>query len=326
MNRNQEKVAKGIVVGLGGSLLLAMGALTVLAKGGAVSSSTDDGKTAKATVKPRESPGPIMHAPSDYAAIGKRNLFQPLTSARDDEKPVVVEEAAARVETPAAASAEPRTRTPLDDRVAVVGAVHFDGIRHAVMEDFGRGETRFVRVGDSAFGYRLARIEDAHATLERDGKTFRLALGDNKPERGVRGGSGGGPSTTTVASLPANLQGLVDRLLPAGGTNRVRASNVDGQPVYRVDTKVDGLDHEVQLATDGRVLRRTHEIRHDEVPSQVQSAANSALEGYRINPNNPPEYRERNGQRYYQIELMPADGGRKIDLNIAADGTVLGRG
>jgi len=161
-------------------------------------------------------------------------------------------------------------------------------------------------------------------TLERGGRSFRLALGENKPERGARGGQGSGTTSTAPVVLPANLQGLVSRLLPPGGAIRVRMVTDNGQPAYHVDTKVNGLDHEVRLATDGTVLRRESEMRHEDVPQHVAAAANN-IPGYRVNPDNPPTHFERNGQRYFQLEMIPADGGKKIDVNIAPDGTVLGR-
>jgi hypothetical protein len=88
--------------------------------------------------------------------------------------------------------------TPQTDKIVVVGAVTMDGKTLAVVEDLSQGETRWVAVGDSAFGYRVASLSQDKATLEREGKTYDVEYGANKPE--VR------PRQTSSVVMPPNLQ------------------------------------------------------------------------------------------------------------------------
>ncbi len=145
--QNQQRV-KFIVVGLGltciaGIVVLASRALN---SGGAVTPSVtrrDRNQVAKDEV-------PAWHragATSDYAVVDQRALFQSKSTARLNEKPTSVEPLVVALTTTAPSGGE-RPRIPLDDRIAAIGIVQLDGARQVIMEDLGRGETRFTRVGD----------------------------------------------------------------------------------------------------------------------------------------------------------------------------------
>lgn len=274
----------------------------------------------------------------DNELIAQRNLFQPLVETKAETppppaKPVVQPNPVPRplpAPPPMPAFRPTQTQNPPQPQVAVVGSFKVNNERFALVEDLTKGESRMVGEGESAFGYRVARINDETVTLERDGDTLHLALGENKPQRGARLAGGmmptaGGASQAALAQLPPNLQSTVSRLMPAGGEMRVRTDTENGQLVYRVNQRVNGLDYSLRLAPDGRVLRMSNEVRHTDMPSAVAASANSALAGYRVNPNDTPRMEVRDGQTYYQIEVVPEGGGREIDLRIAPDGRVIGR-
>lgn len=329
MTKRNQQLAMRAIVGVGLGSIIAMAAAAARALRGA--GEADPNVTAEGGGRAQPNASMVgrapfvARAPAEYAVIGERGLFQSTSSARIDNKSEAAQTTAAEVGSPPAAPvAGERVRTPLDDRIAATGVVQINGARHAALEDFGRGDTKFAREGDSAFGYRVARIEEHFVTIERGGHSFRLLLGENKPDRMPLKP---GMTTASLDALPAHLQALALAQLPPGGEiRRIRMENLNGETVYRVQKKIDGLDHEIRMAEDGRVLRRESEVRHDNIPPHITAAANGAVEGYHVNRNDTPSLRERDGQRYYQIEMVPADGGKKIDLNIAPDGTVLGKG
>jgi len=93
--------------------------------------------------------------------------------------------------TPTAEGARVNARivSPESDRVTVIGGVRIGDEDFAIVENFGVGETLQVPVGGTAFGYRVVRVEDRTAVLEREGQQFTLELGAYKPESRRRGPS-----------------------------------------------------------------------------------------------------------------------------------------
>jgi uncharacterized membrane protein YkoI len=274
--------------------------------------------------------------------IARRNLFRPLVAPKAETPPRAAPPSSnPRPTFPSTPFPTPRpmvTQNAAQNQVAVVGTVRIGKDTFALVEDLTRGESRLVREGESAFGYRVARVNDETATLERDGDTLHLALGENKSQRGgVRFAGGIAPniasnpasnaansSQTALAQLPPNLQATVKQLMPPGSDLRVRMDTQNGELVYRVNQRVNGLDYSLRLAPDGRVLRMSNEVRNADLPAAVMSAANSALEGYTVNMNDTPRLEMRDGRTYYQIEVRAANG-RNVDLLVAPDGTVIGR-
>jgi hypothetical protein len=100
----------------------------------------------------------------------------------------------------------------------------------------------------------------------------------------------------------------------------------NGQRVHRIEKVVDGLEHELRVSDDGVVLQLEARLRIADVPAAVVDSANRAVPGYRINPDDTPRLLDRNGQRYYLIEVRREGGSEEVDLRIAADGRVLGQG
>ncbi len=295
--------------------------------------SLPDASVLLASTEKTPPPATPTPAPVDNDLIARRDLFRPLVEPPARPAPPMEETKKQPAPTPPAPTpptSRPMPMQPLtQERIAFTGFVKLGSERYAVIENMTLGETRTVRGGDTAFGYRVERIEEDAVTLERDGNTLHLAIGENKPERGsvrLAGGvRGANLQSSALASLPPNLQSVVGQVLPAGGeVRRVRTDTENGQPVYRVEKRVDGLEYEVRMTPDGRVVRMAAQMRYNDVPPAVLSSANAALAGYTINPRDIPRLHERNGERYYEIEVR-AENGREVDLRIAPDGRVIGR-
>jgi hypothetical protein len=78
-----------------------------------------------------------------------------------------------------------------------VGTVTAGNETFVLVEDVAKGETRQVRAGESVFGYtvRAAGVDDA--VLERDGRTYKVAMGEGKanvPIRSAMAGRGFNPA------------------------------------------------------------------------------------------------------------------------------------
>jgi hypothetical protein len=138
--------------------------------------------------------------PSDYTVIAQRNLFQPLiappkvTTSSPPPKPqptsppVNIPNVFAPPPMPEASLA---AHSPAMDKIAVVGSVRVGDELYVLVEDLAKGETRYVKAGDSAFGYTVKAASIDDATLERDGQTYKVAMGEGKVGAPVRAGAGG---------------------------------------------------------------------------------------------------------------------------------------
>jgi hypothetical protein len=144
--------------------------------------------------------------PSNYAVIAQRNLFQPLVapkakvtqpSIKRDRLVQPPSPNPSRDVQPSSPNVPPMapffpmpmseaTSNPASDRIAVVGAVRVGDDLYVLIEDVAKGETRYVRAGESAFGYTVKSADVDNAVLARDGKTFTVALGENKSNSPIR--------------------------------------------------------------------------------------------------------------------------------------------
>jgi hypothetical protein len=152
----------------------------------------------RVTALPRLAPMPI-------------NRVQPLPPVRSSQQP----------------SQKPASPT---GGVTVVGTVSVNGVLHGVVEDTVQGETRFIRVGEEAFGFRLARLDDERAVLERGGRTFTLSLGAHKEDKPLRPPTPSQPPNTAenaaAADALARLRNaevlLQEQVQSQGGTQDVQ--------------------------------------------------------------------------------------------------------
>ncbi len=190
-------------------------------------------------------PSPPAAAAEDFQIISRRNIFRPLIAP----KKVKMQRSMQRYVPPTnfkplqplippmPIQRAPQTKPPVlpqppaspTNGIAVVGTVSVNGVRHGVIEDTTRNETRFIRVGEEAFGFRLTQIDDERAVLERDGKTFTLTLGANKEDKPARPPAKPQPVNVKAEKLEllnntlnAELAILGEKVQSQGGTTHVQ--------------------------------------------------------------------------------------------------------
>jgi hypothetical protein len=278
-------------------------------------------------------PPPVHVVPGAAADAGIRNpappreLFQPLIA----RQPILKERSRSR---PRAESRRPPpvpAEPPREPDLALVGVVVAGGRPRAVIENLDDDVSRAVREGDSVFGYRVGRITGASVELARGSETRTVRLGEDKPPPKVEILSDGfnirltDPRNAMLAALPGPALTALARVLPSGGElRRVRPQTENGERVFEVQKRIDGLTHEVAVAPDGRILRIEAQVRAADLPRQVVAAAESAAPGYTLSRSDTPRLWDRFGQRYYEVEVVR--GREELDLRITPDGRVLGRG
>jgi len=233
------------------------------------------------------------------------------------------------------ASLDPPPFDPVEEapELALVGVtVSAEGV-NAVIEELESGLSRTVGAGERVFGAEVVRITDGEVVLNRDGETETLLLGDGKLETKVELLSDGfnlrlsDPLNAALKELPSPVLSTVARTLPRTGVlRRVRSYTDNGQRVHRIEKVVEGLGHELRVSDEGAVLQLESSLRLADVPAAVVDSANRAVPGYRINADDTPRLLDRDGQRYYLIEVRREGGREELDLRIAADGRVLGQG
>jgi len=261
----------------------------------------------RAAVAPRDrdalgAPRPPRLWSGQSAARPARNPFRPLLTEPPANPPP-----------PPPADAAPAP----PPRVALVAIVEIsDGLR-AMLEQQPGGATRFVRVGEEAFGFRVIAIERDRAILEREGVQIEL-----RPTA-----SPAAPPSSTAA--PRAVPDVVARHLPPGAeVLDWRSETVEGEMRYfvrwRSGSEGPARDAEARFDARGALISLTVEQRHDELPPSVLAAALRAEPDARIAADVPPRLREEAGRRHYEITLR--DGaGRAIVLHLAPDGTRLDR-
>ncbi|MCS6860208.1 MAG: hypothetical protein NZT92_07805 [Abditibacteriales bacterium] len=190
------------------------------------------------TARARTAHKPTLSKPQSthYTVIAQRNLFQPLVAP----KAKVTQPSAQRDRPVQPLSSSPNqgvqtspsnvppmfsflpmppseaASNPASDRIAVVGAVRVGDDLYVLVEDVARGETRYVRAGESAFGYTVQSADADNAALARGGRTFVVALGENKPSAPMRSTADAGRTPPlssgqpSVNPAPSNSGGLPD--------------------------------------------------------------------------------------------------------------------
>jgi hypothetical protein len=165
--------------------------------------------------------------PSGYTVIAQRNLFQPLIAPpkvttppppkpQPPSPPVNIPNVFAPPPMPDASLA---AHSPAMDKIAVVGSVRVGDELYVLVEDLAKGDTRYVKAGDSAFGYTVKAASIDDATLERDGQTYKVAMGEGKVGAPVRAGAGMGRTFTPMGGPmpPPGAPPMANPAFPGGG-------------------------------------------------------------------------------------------------------------
>lgn len=240
--------------------------------------------------------------PAQPAPRTARNPFRPLL----DQVPA---------NAPAPSNHPPPTQPPC---VILAGIVEIsDGLR-AMLEQQPGGATRFVRVGEEAFGFRVVAIERDRAILEREG--VQIELRPTAPPAA--------PSPAATAASPALPEALARHLPPGAEVLDLDTEPDAGGTRYRLRWRPAGggppRSAEFCLDAQGNLISLTVEQRHDELPPPVLAAALRAEPDARIAVDVPARLREEAGRRHYEVTLRNA-AGRAIVLHLAPDGTLLDR-
>ncbi|MCS6862827.1 MAG: hypothetical protein NZT92_21190, partial [Abditibacteriales bacterium] len=160
-------------------------------------------KAARARAATRKPTSKPSSPSSSYTIIARRNLFQPLIAPPPKVK--VTPPLPPKVNTPPPPpanipnffmpppmpDASIAAHSPAMDRITVVGSVRVGDELYVLVEDLAKGETRYVKAGESAFGYTVKAANVDDATLERDGQTFKVAMGEGKVSTPIRPSRGG---------------------------------------------------------------------------------------------------------------------------------------
>jgi len=199
---------------------------------------------------PNKAPA-VATAPTDadYAVIVKRDLFRSLAVTPPAPGPVKtarlpILSKPVRVAEPPPFAMHHDSANASTSAVAFTGLVIIAGTQYALLESVEDHVAKYVRKGGSAFGFTLKEITEQAVTLDLDGQTIVLNLGDNKteeatsrpqetppanaagntntnqPERGAAGGAPGGMPNGMPPGMPNGGnpgQYRRSRRQPAGG-------------------------------------------------------------------------------------------------------------
>jgi hypothetical protein len=170
-------------------------------------------------------PKPTPETPMDpYAVIAERNLFRPLAATASPSKanqapgkpalqpPPSPGKGSMNANLPAlppgkgAGSAQlgpppgrPNIVRPapgggdFKKTLAFTGIVETSEGKQALLENLQTKETRFVKQGENAFGCRIVSVTAQMLSLEKDGTTCILSIGENKPDTTASPAPQGGP-------------------------------------------------------------------------------------------------------------------------------------
>jgi len=131
------------------------------------------------------------------------------------------------------------------------------------------------------------------------------------------------------ASLPDAVKAALNELYPQAAIEEAKAEK-EGLKVYEITLKQNGQEFEVTVAPDGTIVETESEVSLADLPDAVKTAINLAAGGSEI---------EEISQEvtYAVVELIALDkpqtsyeaevtiNGKKIDIKVSADGTILSK-
>jgi hypothetical protein len=164
---------------------------------GETAGTSDRAEAGEKTTRARTANKPTSSQPqpNNYAVIARRNLFRPLIAPKvrqEPLKPLPMPLSPPPMSPPPSPPTPPpaETHNVAEVRIAVVGAVQVGSEWYALVEDLTTGEARFVREGESAFGYNVKAVGADNAVLERDGQTLTVTMGENKVAAPIHSAAG----------------------------------------------------------------------------------------------------------------------------------------
>jgi hypothetical protein len=144
----------------------------------------------------RARPGSVKGAPlpaSAYAIITTRNLFRapaaptppalPLFDESPKETPVAPSPAVVALPTPVKVVLPPPPPAALPrPRLVCTGVVTIGDENYALLENLDTNEAHYARAGSTVLGCQVVSIGTQAISLQANGETYELALGDGKPD------------------------------------------------------------------------------------------------------------------------------------------------
>ncbi len=142
-----------------------------------------------------------------------------------------------------------------------------------------------------------------------------------------------------VEDLPGAVSAALDKEAPGAEIEEIEKEEKDGKVVYDVDVKIEGKEFELKIAADGTVLKKEAEEEKEEkegeegdeedkdeavtvalsdVPEAVQATVKTEAPNGEIGEI---EKEEEDGKVVYDVDVKI--DGKKFELKIAADGTLL---
>lgn len=201
-------------LGAAAATIIGCSAILVTSMRGAHDTTTVTVETRKDSARPAAAKPDwvAVRSADEYRVVEGRRLFGAPTIAEVAQSAAEIDELPPVIPGPAVERRDvsARVHNPEADRVTVIGVVRLDGEDYALVEDFGVGETRYVRIGGTAFGYRVVSLEDRQAVLERDGQQHTIDIGAYKPDARRRGG-GTSPSTRVETPFGMVTVGDIDQ-------------------------------------------------------------------------------------------------------------------
>jgi len=132
-----------------------------------------------------------------------------------------------------------------------------------------------------------------------------------------------------AVTLPVAVQDALGEQYP-GATVEESEIDVEGIRVYEIELKADGKEFEVTITADGTILEVETEITLNDLPKPVKTAILDAAQGAEIEEVKKEEtlyvvtlQKLAEPEISYEAELV--QNGEEVELELAADGTVLER-
>jgi len=164
------------------------------ASGGSASHARPSRPTAsvagKATLIAAKTTAPANAKP-DYSVIVARNLFQVKAVVTEKVAPPPPVKIGKPAPPPAKSIFKPtivnsvapfQVKNDAKPQLALTGVVDIAGTTYALLESLEDHKTQYTRPGSAAFGYTLVSVAEKSATMEANGATFVLNIGENKEE------------------------------------------------------------------------------------------------------------------------------------------------
>lgn len=131
-------------------------------------------------------------------------------------------------------------------------------------------------------------------------------------------------------ALPSAAAAAVKKAFPKATITEVEVEREHGMKLYEVELTQDGKETEVEVSPDGVIVGVETQVAEKDLPNAVKKAIAKAAKGAKILKIEKEEVRAvvklvelKTPRVIYEAEL--AKDGKKMELEISADGTILSK-